>query len=54
MKSLTKKQFSIRFLLATQCYMPKVALRLIRECREDIEMFGLEYAQGKWPKFVGK
>ncbi|GAI43369.1 unnamed protein product [marine sediment metagenome] len=54
MKSLTKKQFSIRFLLASQYYMSKVALRLIRECREDIEFFGLEYAQEKWAKFVGR
>lgn len=48
---MTKKEFNIRFLLATQCYMPKVALQLIRECREDIEIFGLEYAQEKWAKF---
>jgi len=49
----TKQEFNIRFLLATQCYMPKVALALIRECREDIELFGLEYAQKKWAKFIG-
>lgn len=48
----TKQEFNIRFLLATQCYMPKVALALIRECREDIELFGLEYAQKKWAKFI--
>lgn len=49
---MTKKEFNIRFLLATQGYMPKVAKRLIRECREDIEMFGLEYAQKKWARFI--
>ncbi len=50
---MTKQEFNIRFLLATQCYMPKVARALIRECRDDIELFGLEYAQKKWAKFVG-
>lgn len=50
---LTKKEFNARFLLATQPYMPKVALALIRECREDIGVFGQEYAQRKWAKFVG-
>lgn len=49
---MTKKEFNLRFLLATQPYMPKVALGLVRECREDIEMFGLEYAQQKWAKFI--
>lgn len=29
---LSKKEFNIRFLLAAQCYMPKVAVSLIREC----------------------
>lgn len=47
------KEFNTRFLLATQCFMPKLARQLIRECREDIEIFGLEYAQQKWAKFVG-
>ena len=46
--------FNLRFLLATQCYMPKVAQHLIRECREDIKIFGLEFAQKKWAKFVNK
>ena len=50
---MTKKEFNLRFLLATQPYMPKVALGLVGECREDIEIFGLEYAQKKWAKFVG-
>lgn len=52
MKSLKLREFSIRFLLAAQCFMPQVAHQLIRECREDIEIFGLEYAQKKWAKFV--
>ncbi|MBA7592799.1 hypothetical protein ES708_34993 [subsurface metagenome] len=47
------KEFNTRFLLATQPYMPKVALARLRECREDIKMFGWEYAQRKWAKFVG-
>lgn len=51
---LTKKEFSLRFLLAAQHYMLKVARALIRECREDIELFGLEYAQQKWAKFINK
>lgn len=50
---LTKKEFNARFLLATQSYMPKVARNLVRECREDAEMFGWEYTQNKWAKFVG-
>ncbi len=51
---LTKKEFNIRFLMATRTYMPKVARNLVRECRDDIKIFGLEYAQKKWAKFVGK
>lgn len=50
---LSKQEFNIRFLLAAQCYMSKVALDLIRECREDIKHFGLEYTQQKWAKFIG-
>lgn len=52
-RTMTKKEFNIRFLLAAQHYIYKVARALIRECREDIEIFGLEYAQRKWAKFVG-
>ncbi len=51
---LTKKEFNIRFLLATQPYIPKVALNLVRECRDDIRIFGLDFARKKWAKFVGK
>lgn len=50
---LSKKEFNIRFLLKTRPYIPKVALGLVRECREDIKMFGMEYAQNKWAKFIG-
>ncbi len=32
--------------------MLKITLALIRECREDIKLFGLEYAQEKWAKFA--
>lgn len=46
------QEFNLRFLLATQPCMPRVALALIRECREDIEIFGLKYAKRKWAKFV--
>jgi len=51
---LTKKQFNIRFLLATRLYMPKVALNLVRECRDDIRIFGLNFAQKKWAKFINE
>lgn len=54
MKSLKLREFNIRFLLAVQPYMLKVARALIRECREDIEMFGMEFAQRKWAKFINK
>lgn len=47
------KEFNTRFLLATHPYPPKVAKQLLRECREDIELLGWEYAQRKWAKFVG-
>ena len=49
---LSKQEFNIRFLLAVRCYIPKVAVDLVRQCREDIELFGLEYAQRKWAKFI--
>jgi len=49
---LEEKELNSRFLLAVQPYVPKVGIALIRECREDIELFGLEYAQRKWANFV--
>ncbi len=52
-RAITKQEFNIRFLLAAQPYMLKVARTLIRECREDIELFSLEFAQRKWAKFAG-
>ena len=53
-RAMTYREFNFRFLWAAQCFIPKVALALIRECREDIKFFGLEYAQLKWAKFVDK
>ena len=50
---LTKSEFNFRFLLVTQRYMPKVARQLIREARDDIEIFGLDEAQRIWAKFLG-
>jgi len=52
-RAMTKQEFNIRFLLAAQHYIYKVARDLVRECREDIKTFGLEYAQRKWAKFAG-
>ena len=49
---LSKQEFNALFLLATQVYIPKVSLGLLRECREDIELFGLEYARQKWARFI--
>jgi len=46
------KEFNTCFLLATQPHPPKVAKALLRECQEDIKMFGWEYAQQKWAKFI--
>ena len=46
------REFNLRFLLATQPYMPKVAKALVRECKEDLEIFGFEYTRKKWAKFV--
>lgn len=45
-------QFNLRFMLAIDCYMPSVARSLMKDCREDIRLFGFEYAQKKWSKFV--
>jgi hypothetical protein len=45
-------KFVFGFLLALDCYMPGVAKRLFDECKEDIKMFGFEYAQKKWSRFV--
>lgn len=52
-RAMTKQEFSIRFLLAAHHYIYKVARALIRECQEDIQIFGMEFAQQKWAKFVG-
>jgi len=51
---ISKEEFNICFLLATNYYTPGVALKLIRECRDDIVLFGLEYAQRRWARFIGK
>jgi len=45
-------QFNAEFLLATREYHPKVALSLIRQCRDDIHLWGSEYAKDKWGRFV--
>ncbi|GAI04669.1 unnamed protein product [marine sediment metagenome] len=49
---LSLRQFNICFLSACQDYTPKVAIVLVRTCREDIQFFGLEYAEAKWHKFI--
>jgi len=51
---MTKQEFNSRFLLATRPYIPKVARNLVRECRDDIRIFGLGFAQEKWAKFINK
>jgi hypothetical protein len=48
---LSFKTFNLRFMLALDCYMPSVARALMKNCREDIKLFGFEYAQRKWAKF---
>jgi hypothetical protein len=45
-------EFNLRFLLALDCYVPGVAKELLRDCREDIKMFGFEFAQKKWSRFI--
>lgn len=54
LENLPIKEFNSRFLLAVQCYPPKVARELVRECRDDIKAFGWERAQKKWAKFLGE
>ena len=49
---LTIEQFNLCFMLALDCYMPSVAQALMKDCREDIRMFGFEYAQTKWERFI--
>jgi hypothetical protein len=46
------RQFNLSFLLALDCYMPSVAQALFKDCRVDIKMFGFEYAQKKWSRFI--
>ena len=50
--TLSKKEFNIRFLLATRRYMARVAVALVRECRGDVEAFGLAETQRKWAAFI--
>lgn len=50
--TLSKKDFNIRFLLATRRYRPGVAVALVRECRGDIEAFGSAETQRKWAAFI--
>lgn len=45
-------EFSLRYLLALSCYMPGVAKELLEGCCDDIKMFGFEYAQKKWSRFI--
>ncbi|MBA7663390.1 hypothetical protein ES703_71430 [subsurface metagenome] len=53
MEYLSKKEFNLRFLRELQCYPPKVARDLLRECRNDIRFGGWWYAQRRWGKFIG-
>lgn len=46
------EEFNLRFLLALSCYMPSVAKELLEGCRDDIRLFGFEYAQKKWSRFI--
>lgn len=46
------KRFNMKFMLALDCYMPGVAIKFLQSCRGDIQMFGFEYAQKKWSKFI--
>lgn len=45
-------EFNMRFMLALDCYMHSVAQALLKDCREDIRLFGFEFAQKKWSKFI--
>lgn len=47
-----RKRFNHSFILALDCYMPSVALSVLKSCKKDIELFGFEYAQRKWKRFV--
>ena len=51
-EKVSKAQFNLRFMLALDCYMPSVARLLMKDCKEDIEFFGFEYAQKKWVLFI--
>jgi hypothetical protein len=41
-------KFVFGFLLALDCYVPGLAKRLFDDCKEDIKMFGFDYARRKW------
>lgn len=49
---VSKEQFNLSFMLALDCYMPSVARSLMKDCREDIEVFGFKYAREKWKLFI--
>jgi len=53
MKYISKEEFNLRFLWELQCYPPKVARDLFRECGEDIRFQGWWYAQRRRAKFIG-
>lgn len=46
------ERFNRRFLLALDCFMPVVGRRLLVDCRDDIELAGVDYAIEKWEPFV--
>lgn len=49
---VSEEQFNLGFMLALDCYMPSVARSLMKDCKEDIELFGFEFAQKKWERFI--
>ena len=44
--------WNIRFMLALDCYLPVVARDLFEDCRDDIRLFGFDYAKEKWEAFI--
>lgn len=63
---ITKKEFNLRFLAALHpidrkvkdlgsghAYHPLLRVVLLREARDDLKLFGMEFALKKWSRFIG-
>ena len=51
-KPKVSADFNFDFMVALTCYKSEVARELLQRCRDDIRVFGFEYAKKHWKSFI--